>query len=235
MDDLTDLNQSTELILSNVSDQSKSEQSKTEQSKSKDPLNLSIDENKTILLDDSVYNPATESSESEQDANKESTGSLKVINVNDLIEGDKLSNDFTEPKTLVEQDDLSDEPVVKDDPEEDDDISKMVLYSNPDRSDEDDVEETVLERLVGLTEMFPDSVRNVGYSVLSGTFPLIKRTYNATRTYSWIFFSTFALLIVPVSIEKERSQTQRQLDREMLLGGGKSKDGLGMAPAPISK
>ena len=52
--------------------------------------------------------------------------------------------------------------------------------------------------------MFPDRVRNVGHTVLTGTFPFIKRTYNLTRNFGWIFFSSFALLVVPVSLEKER-------------------------------
>ena len=78
-----------------------------------------------------------------------------------------------------------------------------------------DVEETVLERLIGLTEMFPDSVRNVSHSIVTGTIPLVKRTYSLTRTVGWIFFSSFALLVVPVSLEKERCQAQRELGRQV--------------------
>lgn len=67
--------------------------------------------------------------------------------------------------------------------------------------------------------MFPDSVRNVSYSIATGTVPLVKRTYSLTRTIGWIFFSSFALLVVPVSLEKERCQAQRELGRQVRLIG----------------
>lgn len=233
-------------------------------------LNLSAsgDQNKTILLDTTASPEKSENNgdspvEIEQEVTpQQSTGSLRMLDLNDLNDEELLSqsNNLKNESgdQLSKQDEKSKEPTIdKDEPivsnvanEEDDDAGLLEIVpvkpKKPDELDEDvsllrsvalcgttdpfkpfsnpnyvppfqtqDVEETVLERLIGLTEMFPDRVRNVGYSILTGTFPLIKRTYAQTRTYGWIFFSTFALLVVPVSLEKERCQAQRDLSRQV--------------------
>lgn len=49
-------------------------------------LSMSGDENKTILLDETIDKPNESSTESDQDVNKQSAGSLKAVDISDLIE-----------------------------------------------------------------------------------------------------------------------------------------------------
>ncbi|KAL1140272.1 hypothetical protein AAG570_000204 [Ranatra chinensis] len=72
---------------------------------------------------------------------------------------------------------------------------------------EDDIEdETLSERLWGLTEMFPEKMRTATYSLYCGTKSGLKNMYNISRTGMWIFFSSSAILFAPVLFEVERAQ-----------------------------
>lgn len=157
----------------------------------------------------------------------------EVIKAEDLK---KLNED-----EVVNLKQLNDDLKIEDLKNFDDDESLLEIVERVPKKEADDeeyVEETVIERLIGLTEMFPDPVRNASYSILSNTFPLIRKSYNFTRNYGWIIISSFAILVVPVSLEKERCEAQRELNRQMLLGGGDTSagpKGLSLAPAPVSK
>lgn len=61
----------------------------------------------------------------------------------------------------------------------------------------EDVEETVVERLVGLTEMVPERVWNVGERGLWFSVWLVRRT-------AWVLGTSLALLALPPFIEQQR-------------------------------
>uniref|UniRef100_A0A170ZHW8 Mitochondrial import receptor subunit TOM22 homolog n=1 Tax=Triatoma infestans TaxID=30076 RepID=A0A170ZHW8_TRIIF len=75
--------------------------------------------------------------------------------------------------------------------------------------EDDDIEdETLAERLWGLTEMFPEKVRDATFTFYCGTKTGLKSLYSFTRTSLWIFFSSSAILLAPVMFEIERAQVE---------------------------
>lgn len=89
-------------------------------------------------------------------------------------------------------------------------------------SDEDEEpDETLSERLWGLTEMFPEPVRNMTWTTIVNTKLGICRAYGFSRSAAWIVFSTSIILFAPVIFEVERAnmeEMQRTQQKQMLLG-----------------
>ncbi|XP_008546972.1 mitochondrial import receptor subunit TOM22 homolog [Microplitis demolitor] len=109
----------------------------------------------------------------------------------------------------------------------------------PDEEEEDD--ESLAERLIGLTEMFPDEVRNFGYNLGSYFTSRIKALYKFSCSATWIVFSTSAILFAPIIIEMERAQMeemQRSVQKQVLLGPNTAMShmgpGMGMGP-PVQR
>ncbi|XP_066146208.1 mitochondrial import receptor subunit TOM22 homolog isoform X2 [Euwallacea fornicatus] len=97
--------------------------------------------------------------------------------------------------------------------------TKQLAIENGDEDDEPD--ETLAERLWGLTEMFPESVRNVTYSTVVNTKLGICKAYGFSRSAAWIIFSTSIILFAPVIFEVERAnmeEMQRNQQKQLLLG-----------------
>lgn len=65
-----------------------------------------------------------------------------------------------------------------------------------------------MERLIGLTEMFPESLRNSVCYLSTGSISSAKWFYGFSRSTLWVFFSSAVLLVAPVTIEMERSQME---------------------------
>lgn len=87
--------------------------------------------------------------------------------------------------------------------------------------DDEDLDETLAERLWGLTEMFPESVRNATYSLSTGTVSGAKGLYSFSRSAFWVIFSSSLILFAPVLLEVERAQMeeqQRNQTKQVLLG-----------------
>ncbi|PSN45748.1 hypothetical protein C0J52_13786 [Blattella germanica] len=109
-----------------------------------------------------------------------------------------------------------------------------VEFEDDDDLDDEDLDETLSERLWGLTEMFPEGVRNVTSTVVSGTCTGMKGLYGFSRTATWLFFSTSVLLFAPLIFEVERAQmeeVQRSQQKQVLLGPGSAMSGgMGLLP-----
>ncbi|KOX75279.1 Mitochondrial import receptor subunit TOM22 like protein [Melipona quadrifasciata] len=94
--------------------------------------------------------------------------------------------------------------------------------------DEDDEEdESLAERLLGLTEMFPEEVRNLGYNV---------GLYAYSCSAAWIFFSSSAILFAPILFEIERVQmeeAQRTQQKQVLLGPSKAMSNMQNDTVPL--
>jgi len=106
-----------------------------------------------------------------------------------------------------------------------DDSSKDATPEKPkaivseEEEDEDIEDETLTERLIGLTEMFPDPVRNVTVSVASTTKSAVKGFYNLSRSALWIAASSSLILFGPLVFEVERAQleeSQRSQQKQFL-------------------
>eukprot|EP00095_Tigriopus_kingsejongensis_P001354 snap_masked-scaffold1322_size48131-processed-gene-0.1 protein:Tk01354 transcript:snap_masked-scaffold1322_size48131-processed-gene-0.1-mRNA-1 annotation:"mitochondrial import receptor subunit tom22 homolog" len=122
----------------------------------------------------------------------------------------------------VQQSILRGDDFFDDDEEEDDD-------------DEDIEDETLLERLMGLTEMFPESLRHGTLLAAGGSVSSVKWLYSSSRSLSWIVFSSAAILFMPIMIETERmgiEEAQKQQQRQILLGPGAAVSGGGPPAIP---
>merc|ERR1719509_415521 len=82
--------------------------------------------------------------------------------------------------------------------------SAAAAADEEEEEDDDDIDETLTERLIGLTEMFPNFVRKGTVSLVKGSWSTSQTLYSFTRSAAWIFFSSAAILIMPVMIETER-------------------------------
>jgi len=104
----------------------------------------------------------------------------------------------------------------------------------------DDVEdETIIERIAALSEMFPDRVRSTASASVSYSTKGAKWLYNFTGKTLWILSTSFVVLALPVIFEVERVQTeeaQLQQQRQILLGPSASgASGLPGYPAPAQQ
>ncbi|RXG67387.1 Mitochondrial import receptor subunit TOM22-like protein [Armadillidium vulgare] len=75
----------------------------------------------------------------------------------------------------------------------------QLLDDGIDSDDDDEIlEESLSERLVGLTEMFPESVRIAVSKITCKTKSLCKNVYNLSRQVVWIGVSSSLILFAPV-------------------------------------
>ncbi|CAF1186484.1 unnamed protein product [Adineta steineri] len=97
-------------------------------------------------------------------------------------------------------------------------------HHNTHANDDDDLlleDETVLERIVALKEMFPESVQNTVGKLNRAVINTSKFAYNKGRTAAWWVTSTMCVLVFPILIQKELLQVAEQMSREqrsILLG-----------------
>jgi len=95
------------------------------------------------------------------------------------------------------------------------------MSSEEDYMPEDDAEETIGERFIGLSEMFPDRFRQGAGKTIDFTSGALKKAYGWSRAGIWIFFSTAIIAVAPALFETERFQMeemQKMQQRQMLLG-----------------
>uniref|UniRef100_A0A6P7FHL4 Mitochondrial import receptor subunit TOM22 homolog n=1 Tax=Diabrotica virgifera virgifera TaxID=50390 RepID=A0A6P7FHL4_DIAVI len=99
---------------------------------------------------------------------------------------------------------------------------------------DDEPDETFCERLWGLTEMFPESLRNFTWSTVVNTKEGIKFAYSFSRSATWVVFSTSIILFAPIIFEVERAQMeemQKNQQKQILLGPNSAISG--GVPPPI--
>lgn len=113
-------------------------------------------------------------------------------------------------------------------------VEKQASKADPDDDYEDEPDESLGERLWGLTEMFPEPIRNATGAVTDLTAKSVKGLYRLTCNASWIFFTSSMILFAPVIFETERAQVeemQKSQQKQMLLGtGGAGGGGAGGMP-----
>uniref|UniRef100_A0A1A9VAF3 Mitochondrial import receptor subunit TOM22 homolog n=1 Tax=Glossina austeni TaxID=7395 RepID=A0A1A9VAF3_GLOAU len=103
-------------------------------------------------------------------------------------------------------------------------IATSISNSNKEEdSYDDEPPETIKERLWGLTEMFPEPLREVTSGLIGLTSRGIMRVYRSACSACWICFTTSMILIAPVIFETERAQVQEMQKikhKQILLGSG---------------
>lgn len=93
---------------------------------------------------------------------------------------------------------------------------------------DDEPDESLTERLWGLTEMFPEGVRSLSGAVTDLSVASVKTLYKFTCNASWIFFTSSMILFAPVVFEVERAQMeemQKSQQKQVLLGPGSAVGG----------
>ncbi|XP_013194874.1 mitochondrial import receptor subunit TOM22 homolog [Amyelois transitella] len=86
---------------------------------------------------------------------------------------------------------------------------------------DDEPDETLSERLWGLTEMFPEGLRNGAHTVTTKTWSGVKGLYGLSRSVLWVVASSSVILFAPVLFEVERAQMdemQKTQQKQVLLG-----------------
>ena len=100
-------------------------------------------------------------------------------------------------------------------------VSEVEEDEEDDEDDDDFDDETILERLVALTEMFPEGLTHFADASASGLVSGLKWAYKASRTVSWIVCTSASIMFLPIMIETERmgiEEAQKQQQRQILLG-----------------
>jgi len=117
-------------------------------------------------------------------------------------------------------------------------LDDSLVVAKPDDEDvevDDDVDETLAERLVGLTEMLPAPVRSLSGALYSGSVYGVKEGYSLLCASTWVFFSSAAILFAPLIFEIERTQMEemhKQQQRQILLGPNAAVSGSMMPSQP---
>jgi mitochondrial import receptor subunit TOM22 len=84
------------------------------------------------------------------------------------------------------------------------------------------MDETLVERLIGLTEMFPERLRNVVAGLAGASWYSSKWLFNAGRVGLWVVASSAAILALPVMFENERTQMEEQQIQQQRQVGPRS-------------
>ncbi|CAB3227142.1 unnamed protein product [Arctia plantaginis] len=103
---------------------------------------------------------------------------------------------------------------------------------------DDEPDETLSERLWGLTEMFPECVRSCTYSVTSNTWSGVKSLYGLSRSVMWVVASSSVILFAPVIFEVERAQMaemEKSQQKQVLLGTNTALSGPTPALPPMPR
>ncbi|XP_045214192.1 mitochondrial import receptor subunit TOM22 homolog [Mercenaria mercenaria] len=109
-------------------------------------------------------------------------------------------------------------------------MTELVKDTKIEDDEEEFIDETLAERLWGLSEMFPDSVRSTCSTAANFSWNSTKVCFKFGRSALWILASSFTILILPVMFEKERAsmhEQQLQQQRQILLGPNTAVSGSG--------
>ncbi|VDM17436.1 unnamed protein product [Hydatigera taeniaeformis] len=109
-------------------------------------------------------------------------------------------------------------------------VDEVTQGDTDDDDDSDFEDETLVERLIGLTEMFPEWLRSAASSIFDGTVGVMRGAYSLSRSSAWFAASVMTVCMLPLMLELERNQMEEQEaseHRSMMLGpGGAGPQGL---------
>ncbi|XP_067946812.1 mitochondrial import receptor subunit TOM22 homolog [Watersipora subatra] len=86
---------------------------------------------------------------------------------------------------------------------------------------DDELDETYYERLVGLSEMFPEKVRQGACSVFSMSKSGTTALYGISRAVGWFIISSAIIGLLPYNLESTRQEmvdAQKAQEKSLLLG-----------------
>ncbi|XP_015105744.1 mitochondrial import receptor subunit TOM22 homolog [Vicugna pacos] len=102
--------------------------------------------------------------------------------------------------------------------------------------DDEELDDTLSERLWSLTEMFLESVWSAAAATFDLSLFVAQKMYGFSRAALWIGTTSFMILVLPVVFETEKLQMeqQQQLQQQQILLGPNTGLSGGMPGAPPS-
>ncbi|KHJ40407.1 hypothetical protein D918_09548 [Trichuris suis] len=100
--------------------------------------------------------------------------------------------------------------------------------------DVDDLDETFVERLIGLTEMFPGRLRKFARRCGSAAWNSSAALFNFARSATWFIVTTTTIMLLPIAIEKERldfEQMHLMQQKQILFGPSAALAASGRSPS----
>ena len=101
-------------------------------------------------------------------------------------------------------------------------VSTQSVIDDEEEEEEDDFDdETMMERVIALSEMFPPGLLKTVSSLGNKSVESTKWVYSKGRNLTWMVFSTAALLFLPVMLESERvsfEEMEKAKRQQILLG-----------------
>ncbi|CAF1395797.1 unnamed protein product [Rotaria sp. Silwood1] len=122
---------------------------------------------------------------------------------------------------MILQEQQKQQPITRTNPSV---VTSSIETTTVDENHDDDLlleDETILERIIALKEMFPESIQNTVGTVKRTVINTSKFAYNKGRSAAWWITSTMCVLVFPILIQKELLQVAEQISREqrsILLG-----------------
>jgi len=103
---------------------------------------------------------------------------------------------------------------------------------------EDEPDESISERILALSEMFPESVRKFAVKVSGSTVSTVKSVYKVSRKVSWFFLSSAAISYWPMLIAMQLAlvaELQSRQQKKVLFGAGDAMTATGLPALPIER
>ncbi|XP_037652892.1 mitochondrial import receptor subunit TOM22 homolog [Choloepus didactylus] len=125
---------------------------------------------------------------------------------------------------------------------------KLLLKGDAEKTEEEleegddkELDETLVERLWSLTEMFPERVQSAAGATFDLSLFVAQKMYRFSMAAFWIGTISFMILVLPVVFETEKLQMEQQQQlqqRQILLGpnaglSGGMPGGLPLLPGKI--
>jgi len=92
--------------------------------------------------------------------------------------------------------------------------------TNWDAVPDEELTESLLERVEGLKEMFPEKLRNGASATVDWSRWIAANTFSMTKTAVWVISTSAMIMLMPFLIEKELhdvEQSQVKQQQQMLL------------------
>ncbi|KPM09763.1 mitochondrial import receptor subunit TOM22-like protein [Sarcoptes scabiei] len=205
--------------------------------------NASVNDDKTSIDASDVKNDEKDSASSKSSSPKTDNISIGddvvVLGDDDAMMDSETGNDNSQTRSDKEEKVLQELSLMKNEDDRvipsapkvttagDDPLrsSRLILFDSKsaieNEDDEEDFEdETLSERLWGLTEMFPEPVRDLSWSISTKAVKMTKFLYGFSRSAVWIITTSALILVAPTLIENEKWQVEemnRQQQRQVIL------------------
>jgi len=195
------------------------------------PEDVDVPETKTVEDDEEVPNKEKENDTEEESNDTKESKTEDPDASKDVLEESKVEEDESKKAPVSPPSTSSSSKVV---------AREIVSTADSDEEEDDDDDddfddETLMERLVGLAEMFPSGLITGISSVSQGSVNVVKWSYSKSRSLTWIVFSTAAILFLPAMLESERATIEEQdkmRKHQMLLGPSSALSSAQNAPLP---